>query len=120
MMRPDLNTLAFAVHEQSPPALEVRVNFGIFAGREATAAEIDDLAEQLLEKVSSVSIVSEERHEIGPAHEASVHQVLVEVAEDEVPPGRGVRESLAELLLDTAERWARECIDARHAEIAEL
>ena len=36
-------TLAFAVHEHAPPALEVRVNFGMFAGREATPAEIDDL-----------------------------------------------------------------------------
>ena len=34
-------TLAFAVQEHEPPALEVRVNFGMFAGREATPAEIE-------------------------------------------------------------------------------
>ena len=32
--------MAFAVHRHEPPAIEVRVNFGVFAGREATHAEI--------------------------------------------------------------------------------
>ncbi len=54
--------IAFAVQEHEPPALEVRVNFGMFAGREATAAEIDELADALLEQVGAVSIVSEDRH----------------------------------------------------------
>ena len=56
-MRAEPSTIAFAVHEHEPPALEVRINFGIFAGREATPAEIDELATQVLEKVGSVSIV---------------------------------------------------------------
>ncbi len=30
-----------------PEALEIRVNFGVFAGREATAAELDELAHAL-------------------------------------------------------------------------
>ena len=36
---------------------DIRVNFGLFAGREATRAEIDDLAKTLLDEV-----------EIGRAH----------------------------------------------------
>lgn len=117
-MRSNLDTLAFAVHEQSPPALEVRVNFGIYAGREATPAEIDDLAEQLLEKVSSVSIVSEERHEIDDRSEAAVHQVRIEIPSDSLPEEQVRREELAGRLIETAERWADACIAERRVDIA--
>ena len=54
--------LAFYQRLPEPPGLEVRVNFGIFAGRAATAAEIDELAQGLLSKVGEVSIVAENRH----------------------------------------------------------
>ncbi len=118
-MRADLDTLAFAVHEQHPPALEVRVNFGMFAGREATPAEIDDLASQLLEKIGSVSIVSEERHEIDAHSEASVHQVRIEIGAESLPEDRTRREEFAGRLIETAERWAGACIAERHAEVSE-
>jgi hypothetical protein len=116
-MKADLDTLAFAVHEYEPPALEVRVNFGMYAGREATPAEIDDLAAQLLEKIGSVSIVSEERHEIDDHSEAAVHQVRIEVPADSLPEERGRREELAGRLIETAERWAGACIAERHVEL---
>jgi hypothetical protein len=116
-MKADLDTLAFAVHEHEPPALEVRVNFGMFAGREATPAEIDELATQLLEKVGSVSIVSEERHEIDSHSEAAVHQVRIEVNSDALPEDRARREELAGRLIETAERWAGACIADRHVEL---
>jgi hypothetical protein len=116
-MKADLDTLAFAVHEHEPPGLEVRVNFGIFAGREATPAEIDDLATQLLEKVGSVSIVSEERHEIDSHSEAAVHQVRIEVDSESLPEDRSRREELAGRLIETAERWAHACIAERHVEL---
>lgn len=116
-MKADLDTLAFAVHEHEPPGLEVRVNFGIFAGREATPAEIDDLATQLLEKIGSVSIVSEERHEIDSHSEAAVHQVRIEVASESLPEDRSRREELAGRLIETAERWAHACIADRHVEL---
>src|SRR6188474_2021288 len=67
--------LAFCVRETEPPGVEVRVNFGVFAGRGATPAEIDDLASALVPKVGDVSIVAEERHEIGPETEVSLNQV---------------------------------------------
>jgi hypothetical protein len=116
-MRADLDTLVFAVHEHEPPALEVRVNFGMFAGREATPAEIDDLASQLLEKVGSVSIVSEERHEIDTHSEAAVHQVRIELDSDSLPEDRTRREELAGRVIETAERWAGACIAERHVEL---
>ena len=80
--------MAFAVHRHDPPAIEVRVNFGVFAGREATAAEIDRLAEWLLDEVGEVSIISEERHEIDAHVEASVHQVRIEVGAGPRPGDR--------------------------------
>jgi hypothetical protein len=116
-MKADLDTLAFAVHEHEPPALEVRVNFGMFAGREATPAEIDDLGSQLLEKVGSVSIVSEERHEIDVHSEAAVHQVRIEVNADSLPEELGKREELAGRLVETAERWAGACIAERRVDL---
>ena len=111
--------MVFAVHGRRSPAIEVRVNFGVFAGREATAAEIDRLAEWLLDEVGEVSIISEERHEIDANVEASVHQVRIELAPDRVPDGSEEREALEERLLDRAEHWARLCVSERRAEISD-
>src|SRR5947208_12436000 len=107
--------MAFAVHRHDPPAIEVRVNFGVFAGRGATPAEIDRLAEWLLDEVPDVSIISEERHEIDANVEASVHLVRIEVA-DGVPEDREEREALGERILERAEHWARQCVAERHAD----
>ena len=111
--------MAFAVRGHEPPAIEVRVNFGVFAGREATPAEIDRLAQWLLDEVGEVSIISEERHEIDAHVEASVHQVRIEVAADRVPPAGPERQSVIERLVERAEHWARLCVAERHAEIAD-
>jgi hypothetical protein len=111
--------LAFVTPRQEPPGLEITVNFGMFAGRTATAAEIDHLAEALLPYVGEVTIVAEERHEIGHGVEASVFQVRVEVSPEEVPGGE-LSEALERRLVDAAERWAEACIAERHAEVSEL
>jgi hypothetical protein len=112
-------TMAFAVHRHEPPAIEVRVNFGIFAGRDATPAEIDRLAEWLLDEVGDVSIISEERHEIDAHVEASVHQVRIEVAAEDIPGDADRRGAIEERILERAEHWARQCVAERHAEIAD-
>src|SRR4051794_36767435 len=112
-------TMAFAVEQQEPPAIEVRVNFGVFAGREATAAEIDRLAEWLLDEVGEVSIISEERHEIDANVEASVHQVRIEVAADRVPSDPAERAAVERRIVGRAEHWATICVAERHVEIAD-
>jgi hypothetical protein len=112
--------LAFVVREVEPPGVEVRVNFGVFAGRAATPAEIDELAETLLRKVAEVSIVAEERHEIGPATEASLNQVRIEVSPDQLPGDEHELDMLCGRLVEAAEAWARSCIAERHAEVSEL
>jgi hypothetical protein len=108
--------IAFATTSEPSP-LEIRVNFGVFAGRAATPAEIDELARALLPSIGEVSIVSEERHEISDGVEASLHQVRVEVAEDSLPASPEARAELADALVAEAGRWARACVADRHVEI---
>jgi hypothetical protein len=109
--------IAFATRTFEPPALEIRVNFGMFAGREATPAEIESLAAELLDKVGEVSIVAEDRHEIGPHSEASLHQVRIEVGEADLPGDEHALDEFRGRLIETSERWARECIADRHVEV---
>jgi len=99
------------VRRHEEPGIEVRVNFGVFAGRYATPAEIDELAAALQDSVSSFAIVSEVRHEFADAVEASVHQVVVEVTQD-IAGEEG--ELLAERIVLAANGWALECIASRH------
>jgi hypothetical protein len=112
--------LAFYERHPEPPGLEVRVNFGIFAGRAATPAEIDDLADALLSKVGEVSIVAEERHEIGTSSEASLHQVRIEIDPSHIPADEHDADVLAGRIVEAADAWARHCAEARHSEISEL
>lgn len=85
----------------------IRVNFGMYAGREATQAEIDDLGRALLAQTDSVTIVAERRTILDRTMEASVHQVLVEL-----PPGASADE-----LLEVTRAWAAACVAERHAEV---
>jgi hypothetical protein len=99
------------VRRQDEPGIEVRVNFGVFAGRYATPAEIDALAVALGEFLPSFAIVSEDRHEFAESVEASVHQVVVEVPQEHVGADPDLR---AEQIVLTANGWALECIASRH------
>jgi hypothetical protein len=109
--------LAFYERHPEPPGLEVRVNFGIFAGRAATPAEIDELAEMLLPRIGDVSIVAEQRHEIGFATEAALHQVRIEVDPSHIPSDEHEADVLAGHIVEAAEAWARRCAAERHAEV---
>jgi hypothetical protein len=111
--------LAFCVREAEPPGVEVRVNFGVFAGRAATPAEIDELAKALLPKVGEVAIVAERRHEIGEETEASLNQVRIEVSPEHLPADGHEVDILCGRLVEAAENWANSCIAERHAEVSE-
>jgi hypothetical protein len=113
------NTIAFAV-EQEPAGLEIRINFGVFAGRDATTAELEELGRLLVPEAGEVSIVGEERHEIAEDAEVVLHQVRVAIAPDHVPDDRDDRRDLCERLVGLAEIWARQCIHERHGDITEL
>ena len=111
--------IAFAI-EQEPTGLEIRVNFGVFAGRDATTAELEELGRLLLPEAGEVSIVGEERHELADSVEIVLHQVRVVVPPEDVPEDAGERAQFSERLVTLAEIWARQCINERHAEISEL
>ena len=87
---------------------DIRINFGMFAGRDATQAEIDELARELLAEVQAITIVAEQRTIADRDVEASVHQIRIELGKSD--PQRP-------LLI--AERWAEACVAERHAEITE-
>jgi hypothetical protein len=107
----DEPAISIRVRKHEDPGIEVRVNFGVFAGRHATPAEIDELAASLRESVSIFAIVAEDRHEFGGVVEAALHQIVVEVPHEQVgaEPDR-----LAERIVLTANLWALDCIASRH------
>jgi hypothetical protein len=113
------NIIAFVV-EQEPAGLEIRVNFGVFAGRDATTAELEELGKLLVPEAGEVSIVGEERHEVAEDVEVVLHQVRVAIAPENVPDDRVERKALCERLVGLAEIWARQCIHERHDEISDL
>jgi hypothetical protein len=102
--------VALRVREHDEPAVEVRINFGVFAGRHATPAEIDDLAGALHGLLPSFAIVAEERHEFEGDVEAAVNQVVVEVPREHTGDQLDV---LAERIVLLANGWARDCIASR-------
>ena len=106
-----MTELVFRAERPAAPALEVRVNFGVFAGRNATQAEIDDLAHELNTVAASFAIVAEERHEFGGAREVSLRQVAIEIEQE----GSGLEAKVLEI----TERWARTCI-ASWSDLGEL
>ncbi len=81
------------------------VNFGVFSGREATPAEIDRLARELLADVDAGEIVAEHRLRFDRQTEGMVYQVRVEL-----PPSHQDRRGA---VLTTVEDWARKCIAER-------
>lgn len=113
------NAIAFATRQEAD-GLEIRVNFGVFAGRDATSAELEELGRLLVPEAGEVSIVGEERHEMSDGVEVVLHQVLVAVPSERIPHDRAERRELCEKLVGLAEIWARRCIHERHAEITEL
>ncbi len=113
------NVIAFAV-DQDPSGLEIRVNFGVFAGRDATSAELEELGKLLVPEAGEVSIVGEQRHEISGDAEVVLHQVRVSVSPEIVPDDPTERKELCERLVTLAEIWARQCINERHSEITDL
>jgi hypothetical protein len=111
--------IAFAV-DDPPAGLELRINFGVFAGRDATTAELEELGQLLLPEAGEVSVVGEERHELAEEVEVVLHQVRVSVPPVAVPESTAERKEFCERLVTLAEIWTRQCIKERHSEIADL
>jgi hypothetical protein len=108
--------VAFRVHPNEGPALEVRVNFGVYAGRNATPAEIDDLARSLRTEVQAFTIIAEERHQFGDDMETSLHQVIIEIDRKNA---RNLTDDVCERIVELAGDWVGASIAAR-SELGEL
>jgi hypothetical protein len=113
------NAIAFITDEE-PAGLEIRINFGVFAGRDATSAELEDLGKLLVPEAGEVSIVGEQRHDMTQEAEVVVHQVRVAVSPERVPTAAAEKRAFCERLVTLAEIWARQCFSERHAELTEL
>jgi hypothetical protein len=113
------NVIAFAT-EDDPAGLEIRVNFGVFAGRDATSAELEELGKLLVPEAGEISIVGEQRHEISEDAELVLHQVRVSVSKENVPGDPEERKEFCNRLVTLAEIWARQCINERSSEISDL
>ena len=103
-------TIAFRVPPHEGAVIEVRVNFGVYAGRNATPAEIDDLARALRNEVPQFTITVEQRHEFGNDVEAAVRQAVIEI---DRPNAGDNPDALAERVVAAANRWASACIATR-------
>jgi hypothetical protein len=110
------SNLAFVAMPEEAPAIEIHVNFGIFAGRTVMLSEIDRLAGWLLDEVETITVIAEDRHQIGRTSEGSVHQVRVAVAEADAPAG-AARVELENRLLERIDYWLRLCIADRRGEL---
>jgi hypothetical protein len=91
------------------PSLELAVNFGIFAGREASRPELERLGEALLAVVEGASVIAENRLEVGRESLVLLHQVRVEVAAEALPGGDA--EAVRDRVAATVGDWARTCIE---------
>jgi hypothetical protein len=107
----DEPAISIRVRGHEEHGIEIRVNFGLFAGRHATPAEIDELAAALRESVPMFAIVAEDRHEFGGDVEAALHQVVVEVPQENAGRNPDV---VAEQIVLAANGWALDCIASRH------
>jgi hypothetical protein len=91
--------------DDDPDGRRLVVNFGMFAGREATPAEVERLGELLLRHAGTAEVVSETRYEFDHESAATVHQLRVELP-------RGVETSPDDLAA-AVEEWARDCLSDR-------
>ena len=97
---------------------ELLVNFGLFASRDATPAEIDQLARRLLPLIGQLTIVSEQHYEFSAGAEGTVHQVRITLPTEDSSDGDG-RDELIEALLEQTRQWARSCFADRHPSISD-
>ena len=111
------SNLAFLATPEEAPAIEIHINFGIFAGRTVMLSEIDRLAGWLLDEVENVTVIAEDRHQIG----RSERRIRA--------PGQGrdrrsrcshrsdAQRALESRLLERIDYWVRLCIAEGHGDL---
>jgi hypothetical protein len=95
------------VSQESP--LELTVNFGLFAGRKASRAEIDKLGAALLTHVSGATLFAGRRYEFANGSaEVAAHEVRVQFPPFVLPSNPAEQDELVAKLLETISQWTRE------------
>jgi hypothetical protein len=103
--------LVITCETRPAPAMHFAVNFGVFAGRQATSTDLRHLREALLTILPAATVLSELRLELAASSEAEVYQVRVEVPHEALGTEADV-EALRRRVAQTLETWARGRIDA--------
>jgi hypothetical protein len=89
--------------------LEIIVNFGVFAGRDAGRKEIETLAEQLAPLVSGVTVIVGHRYEFAVgAAEVSACEVSARFDDFLLPTDHTEREAFVGELLAKINQWAHQ------------
>ena len=91
------------------PALAVLVNFGLVAGRKPTRAELEELAHAVREVVPILTVVDEQRFEVGEEIEVLLEEVRIEVPESAVAMTGSDPLSLRTRIVEIADRWVSRC-----------
>jgi hypothetical protein len=92
------------------PALEFTVNFGVFAGREVARRELERLGEALLPMVHGLSVAAEHRYEVGQESTVALHQVRIEIDNEELPGSATNIEELRSRVAETIKQWVDSCL----------
>ncbi len=115
----DTEPVAAYVSQESP--LELTVNFGLFAGREAFRDDVDRLGEALLALVSGVTLFAGRRYEFASgAAEVAAYEVEIRFPTFILPTEPAEHEALVDKLLETVSLWARDCAASPPAEGEDL
>jgi hypothetical protein len=115
----DAEPAAAYVSQESP--LELTVNLGIFAGREASRDDIDKLGKALLALVSGVTLFAGRRYEFAlGAAEVAAYEVKIRFPTFILPPEPAAHEALVDKFLETVSLWARDCAASPPAEGEDL
>ena len=115
----DTEPVAAYISQESP--LELAVNFGVFAGREAFRDDVDKLGEALLALVSGVTLFAGRRYEFAAgAAEVGAYEVKIRFPKFILPTEPAEHEALVDKLLETVGLWARDCAASPPAEGEDL
>jgi hypothetical protein len=103
----DIEPTTARISQESP--LELTVDFGLFAGREASHEDLDKLGEALLAHVSGVTLFAGRRHEFSHgAAEVAGYEVEIRFPTYILPTDPAEHDSLVQKLLETATQWAHD------------
>ena len=94
------------------PALAVLVNFGVVAGRKPTRRELEELAGMLRELVPALTIVDEQRFEVGETTDVLLEEVRIEVPEAAVAMTGADPLHLRAQIVEIAGAWVSGCSEA--------